>query len=177
VGSTDADSNDRMIFYNPVTQMWGYALIAPTLSDIPVGTLIRTSPPSALAWDSINTKIAPLSQGGVVWAPRLSLNFRPMFGDDTPRRASQTVIKSVLPIFAKTLLAGSALNEAVSVETMLDPHGGAYVSESRSALERDVITGAYPFVAAGRFLRVTISCEAEDFRSFDGIFVETEALR
>lgn len=181
----DALGDDYAILYNPVTQAWstvdltgnGTGGLVTALVQRP-NALTLYDALAALTWNLTTVKYAPLS---AVSSDALSavagLNFRPINIEDA-MKYGQSQIKSILPIVAKTSVPDAALNPFVTVESLIDPGTNVWKSEGRPSSERDTITGWYPFMIAGRFMRITITfTAAEDFASFDGVFVDQDFLR
>lgn len=172
------------LLYNPVTSQWASVQVADdapldvsSVVNLPYSSDIYSAT-AALVWDRDAglSRYAQLSSGSSVWPPAPSLNFRPTFDDSMPRQG-QSQLKSVLPVFSKTSVSGTALTESVTVEALIDPHNGIWKTETSLSANRDTISGAYPFQIAGRFFRISIACAAEDFGSFEGAFITQEALK
>ena len=176
------------IVYTPLTNAWGRVTVLngsakPTAVVSLSGANDIYSGLIAFTYDGTAGRFAPLSSDASlsVYAPSLQLNFRPINADSQSRQKrgnemGQSMLHGVLPIFSKTATGGAPLTESVSVEAFLDPHGSVTSTETRTYSERNVISGYYPFATAGRFFRITINCGAEDFASFEGLYVNFEEL-
>lgn len=178
--------NDFAILYNPVTDTWSRTDTV-NVSLFPRVTALINRPYSsnnnyeslaAITFDTTTSRYAPLSASvGQVFAPVLGLNFRPA-NFDTATRQGQSKITSILPIFSSAFgVGGTPLTESITVEALLDPAGTVWKTETAVAANRDAVSGAYPFQIAGRLFRVTINCAAEDFATFEGIYVDQELLK
>jgi len=170
--------NVLAILYNPVTDSWGQVQIEHPVGTQPTMVVERPyardnyAALAALTWDGTNSAYAELNSGGTVYGPLLALRFRPA-NLETALPQGQSTIKGVLPIFSRS----TVLSPQVSVTPLLDPFNTTGATETRTAAQRDVVAGWYPFQTAGRFFRIVISCAAEDFDSFEGCFVNQELLR
>lgn len=181
--------NQVALLYNPVTQQWsqvqtsGLNASAPPATEFTTAMVERPYAPTlyeslaALTWDGTSAKYAPLGLPASVVAPTMRLNYRPAnFDEALPLGQSQ--ITGVLPMFSKTAVDGVALTPSITVEALLDPALGNWNTETRISTERDTVAGWYPFQTAGRLFRITVSgVAAEDFASFEGVFVDQKALQ
>lgn len=114
---------------------------------------------------------------GIFSVPTMGLNFRPANVDDG-LRIGQSKINWVLPVFSKVGVGATTISPTVTVEAMLDPYVGVWGSPTIiSIANRDQVSGAYPIQLAGRFFRITVTGAAEDFSSFEGLWVDQEMLR
>ncbi len=176
--------NNVALLYNPVTQQWTTTDLAdPDGENLAARPTVMVSRPyadtlmertAALTWDGLVSKYAPLSSS-LVRAARMGLRFRPLNFDESEFK--QTVALGVLPIFSKSSASGAPLTPSVTVEPLLDPFGSPGTPETRVSTDRNPASGFYPFETASRHLRVSVTCAEEDFKSFEGVWLNTELLR
>lgn len=167
------------LVYNPITQAWRKVATTDQFGQVISAFVTRPSAESlyqeigAFSYASASAHFATLdATGGVgyIHAPTLQLRYRPALENADPRQ--QSLVYGVLPLFSKTGgTASTALTESVTVEALLDPHLTVWKTETATSSTRDAISGFYPFQVAGRFFRITITCAAEDFANFEGVYI------
>lgn len=174
------------LLYNPVNNTWVPADIGNAAANQKVTAMVERNYSlnnmyeslGCITYDVSNPQFCLCSNinDAPPKAPVIGMNFRPA-NFDTATRQGQSEIKSILPIFSSAFgIGGTPLTASITVEALLDPQNAIWKTETRLASERDAVSGAYPFQIAGRFFRVTINCAAEEFASFDGVFVDQELL-
>lgn len=185
--------NDQVLLHHPVSGAWALGRGSAVDPDSELSVLATTGvflrpyatsvwdTVSALTWDTVLSRLAPLSSEGV-WGPQLRMNYRPAAfeeqADKTSAQYRQSLTKGVLPIISR---GPDDLTARVEVEQLLDPFAWPTDSptapESRLYNERNAISGFYPFQIAGRLFRISIICTAgEDFNHFHGLYVDQEVL-
>lgn len=170
--------SDVAIVYNPVTQQWSQltmpALVTSIVQRPTAETLFDAT--AAFTYNGAVVGYSP-QNAGIFSVPTMGLNFRPANVDDG-LRIGQSKINWVLPVFSKVGVGATTISPTVTVEAMLDPYVGVWGSPTIiSIANRDQVSGAYPIQLAGRFFRITVTGAAEDFSSFEGLWVDQEMLR
>lgn len=179
-----ASGNTACVLYNPVERRWASgavdlsgATVLPSMMSVRPYASTVWNPVAALTWNGSESRYAPLDHLGTTpRAPSLELRYRPA-GLDRVNHQQQSIVSGVMPLFSKTTVDAASLTESVTVSTLLDPHNDVWKTEGpRLASERDTVSGMFPFQATGRFFKITITCAAEDFANFEGVFVDQRLL-
>lgn len=177
---------DEALLFNTVTEQWAYVQVevpgsatstaVTALAELPYGTDAYDAL-GAFKWNPASGLSMFSRLGSAPWGAVMSTRYRPA-NFETATRQGQTSFMGILPMFSKTVSSAPALTPSVTVATMLDPFNDEFRSETRSAADRDSVSGMIPFQIAGRLLKVTIACTTgEDFADFPGMWIFQEQAR